>query len=160
MVLVISWAQEEDRELNEKVICRLRWIFSCFCRTMEERYMVACETVNSRAVLSLGIACFQWRNSPTAEPSPFLSRTSQPPPYNCHNSENAPSSNENCDSADPSITSSVSVAARVFNIWLMSQKAYTIDPLSAQFLLQHGFDFNKQVAKGIPYSPGPMGVCM
>ena len=40
----------------------------------------------------------------------------------------------------------------------MCQRAYTIDPDSAHFLLQHGFDFNKQIARGIPYTPSPMKV--
>ena len=129
---------------------------------MEARYSVECETVNSRAVLSLGIACFQWRNSHTAGHSPLLFHTTQAPPSNFHNGETAPSSDENGDFSEmgaPSNSSAIGVVARVFNVWLMSQKAYTIDPLSARFLLQHGFDFNKQVAKGIPYSPGPMEVC-
>ena len=39
---------------------------------------------------------------------------------------------------------------------LRQMEAYTIDPILAQFLLEHGFDFNKQFAKGIPYTPGPL----
>ena len=130
---------------------------------MEVRYIIECETVNTRAVLSLGIACFQWRNSHTTGHSPLLSQTTQSPPSNCQNGESDLLSNENGDFSAAvalSHSSAVGVVARVFNVWLMSQKAYTIDPLSARFLLQHGFDFNKQVAKGIPYSPGPMEVCL
>lgn len=66
------------------------------------------------AVLSLGVACFQW------------------------------------GSCDPS---GVNCLVEVFNVWLMCQEPYMIDPSSASFLLQHGFDFNKQFAKGLPYNP-------
>ena len=41
----------------------------------------------------------------------------------------------------------------VFNIWLLSQTTYNIDPGSAKFLIAHGFDFNKQFRSGLPYSP-------
>ena len=41
----------------------------------------------------------------------------------------------------------------VFNIWLLSQSTYSIDPSSAKFLIDHGFDFNKQFRSGLPYSP-------
>jgi len=58
----------------------------------------------------------------------------------------------------PPPSSPVSVGVQVFNVWLMCQKPYTIDPSSAAFLLQHGFDFNKQFAKGIPYTPGQLQV--
>ena len=40
-----------------------------------------------------------------------------------------------------------------FNIWTLSQHSYTIDPSSAQFLLEHGFDFNKQFRHGLPHVP-------
>ena len=40
-----------------------------------------------------------------------------------------------------------------FNVWMLSQQSYTIDPSSAQFLMEHGFDFNKQFLHGLPYTP-------
>ena len=45
-----------------------------------------------------------------------------------------------------------------FNIWLLSQQSYTIDPSSAKFLIDHGFDFNKQFRCGLPYSPVHAGL--
>ena len=52
-------------------------------------------------------------------------------------------------SGDIQTTSNV----EVFNIWLLSQHSYTIDPSSAKFLIDHGFDFNKQFRLGLPYTP-------
>ena len=120
----------------------------------ESRYGDECETVNSRAILSLGVSCFRWRDEPTAHP---LSDNMSPP----SNLENQSPSKTAVSS--PVLTDQTShtprgtyIDVRVFNVSLMCQKAYTIDPSSAQFLLKHGFDFNKQVSKGVPYTPGPL----
>lgn len=60
-----------------------------------------------------------------------------------------------CFQWQPGATSlgAIPCKAEVFNIWLLSQRPYTIDPLSAKFLLKHGFDFNKQLLHGLPYDP-------
>lgn len=88
--------------------------------SLEDRYKVLREVAETRAVLSLGVACFQWGA---------------------------------CDSGH------VDCRVEVFNVWLLCQESYTIDPSSATFLLQHGFDFNKQFARGLPYSPSTREVC-
>ena len=46
-----------------------------------------------------------------------------------------------------------SCRVEAFNVWLLSQQSYTIDPSSAKFLIDHGFDFNKQFRCGLPYTP-------
>ena len=43
---------------------------------------------------------------------------------------------------------------QTFNIWILCNENFTVDPVSVQFLIEHGFDFNKQYATGLPYYRG------
>lgn len=85
---------------------------------MEEHYQALSTVVSTRAILSLGLACFRWSGSESSDP------------------------------AGP-----VLLLVEVYNAWLLVQQPFVTDPTSAQFLVEHGFDFNKQYSQGLPYTP-------
>ncbi|KAL5251307.1 hypothetical protein ACHWQZ_G016860 [Mnemiopsis leidyi] len=42
---------------------------------------------------------------------------------------------------------------QTYNILLLSRDNYTVEPDALQFLVEHGFDFNKQYKEGVSYTP-------
>lgn len=98
-------------------------------KSVEDRYKSICDTAKSRSILSLGISCFQQMATPSL--------------------------NSQSEGSDPCINQSgSSYIVQTFNIMLLCEEEFVVEPLSLRFLVQHGFDFNKQYEKGMPYYRG------
>ncbi|KAL9950809.1 hypothetical protein ACROYT_G043371 [Oculina patagonica] len=48
----------------------------------------------------------------------------------------------------------LNIRVKTFNIVVLCTENFVVEPASLTFLVGHGFDFNKQYAKGVPYSRG------
>ena len=105
---------------------------------MDERYTGICDIAKSRSVVSIGLSCFKLHSHESGQP-------------------NSMSNNEGITSQTdmkiPKVTK-LSFQVQTFNIILLCSEEYMVDPTSLKFLVHHGFDFNKQYAKGIPYYRG------
>lgn len=97
------------------------------------------ESAKSRSIVSLGFSCFKLR-----EVTPY---------------DSIPVTNgdrEDCDDENESTKSNKWVfSVQTFNITALCSDEYIVEPPSLEFLVDHGFDFNKQYAKGISYYRGP-----
>ncbi|KAL4236533.1 Target of EGR1 [Mactra antiquata] len=95
-------------------------------KSVEDRYMNICDTARSRSILSLGLSCFQRMGVPSQDIE-----------------------------KDNNFGKNFSFIVQTFNILLLCEDDFVVEPLSLKFLVQHGFDFNKQYEKGVPYYRGP-----
>ena len=48
----------------------------------------------------------------------------------------------------------INIRVKTFNIVVLCTENFIVEPASLTFLVGHGFDFNKQYAKGVPYTRG------
>ena len=94
-------------------------------RFLEDRYKYMCEVAQSRAILSLGISCFKLKK---------------------------PKNSKDANSRESEGT--LHFRVKTFNIVVLCMENFVVEPASLKFLVGHGFDFNKQYAKGVPYWRG------
>ncbi|XP_064625343.1 target of EGR1 protein 1-like [Lineus longissimus] len=102
-------------------------------KSIEERYNTLCEIAKTRSVVSLGISCFKLQRVSTPggmKQEVTLGDSSQEGKTKLH------------------------FFVQTFNIILLCKESYMVEPESLRFLVQHGFDFNKQYSKGISYHRG------
>ena len=86
--------------------------------------------MSSHSVLSLGVGCYQWGEEEEEEEEEEEGRRER------------------------------GLVAQVYDVLLLCQEPYTVQPSSLKFLVCHGFDFNKQCSSGLPYTPGLVEVCL
>ena len=106
------------------------YIYSFCHRSMDDRYKGMCDVAKTRSIVSLGISCFK-------------SKTED----NTGNSAKGEAGNH----TNSSITS---YDVQTFNIFVLCSENYIVEPLSLIFLVEHGFDFNRQYEKGLSYHRG------
>ena len=82
------------------------------------------DSAKSRSIISLGLSCFR------------LTKPAQN------------------GSADTQQANNLNFYTQTYNITVLCSEDYTVEPLSLEFLVRHGFDFNKQYSKGMNYYRG------
>ena len=100
---------------------------------MDDRYTAMCDVARTRSVVSVGLSCFRLLPA-------FESGTPA--------------------DGDTLQRQALSFSAQTFNILTLCSENYVVEPLSLKFLVDHGFDFNKQYAAGLPYYRGSDKVCL
>ena len=83
------------------------------------------EVAQSRAILSLGISCFKLKKAKASN-----------------------------DAKNKESEGRLNVRVKTYNIVVLCTENFIVEPASLKFLVGHGFDFNKQYAKGVPYTRG------
>ena len=94
-------------------------------RFLEDRYKYMLEVAQSRAILSLGISCFKLKKAKASN-----------------------------DTKNKESEGRLNVRVKTYNIVVLCTENFIVEPASLKFLVGHGFDFNKQYAKGVPYTRG------
>ncbi|XP_071490969.1 target of EGR1 protein 1-like [Diadema antillarum] len=94
-------------------------------KSIEDRYRFISEVAKTRSILSIGISCFRLLED---------------------------QGNENTTVNPPN---QLKFVAQTFNILTLCNEDYMVEPGALQFLVGHGFDFNKQYSSGVLYYRGP-----
>lgn len=94
-------------------------------KSIEDRYKSISEVAKTRSILSLGLSCFKLLDQDSSQ-----------------------------DSQEEQKPNSQKFLAQTFNILTLCNEDYMVEPGALQFLVGHGFDFNKQYSRGIPYYRG------
>ncbi|XP_010580763.1 PREDICTED: target of EGR1 protein 1 isoform X1 [Haliaeetus leucocephalus] len=143
---------------------------------IEERYRAVCSAARTRSVLSLGVACFKQlpeKVGARAAERPFPLVPAFRGSSGHRDSTGRRESTHPCSAESPlaflaaachryphmdfnalPLQSENTYLCQIYNLTLLCMEDYIVEPQSVQFLVQHGFDFNKQYSQGIPYHKG------
>lgn len=111
------------------------WLTIFLCRSLPDRYKNLCGVAKTRSVLSLGLSCFRLQKVGQTGISREMS-----------------SAGANSD-AEVQIKQ-WSFSVQTFNVILLCSEDFVVEPGALKFLVEHGFDFNKQYSSGISYHRG------
>lgn len=147
---------------------------------IEDRYRAMAASAQTRSLLSVGLSCFKLKTiddincnnnhkNGTTETSETihhngLVKTSEGCNQQLVNGKNESNKDtlaskqiirESASASSSSSTSSVlNFECQTFNIFTLCQDDFMVEPDSLMFLVGHGFDFNLQFEKGLPYHRG------
>lgn len=114
----------------------------CLDRSLPDRYTNLCEVAKTRSVLSLGLSCFKLQNVGQSCISKDVSQADTV-----------------ADTGSQVHVNQWSFTVQTFNVVLLCSEEYTVEPGALKFLVEHGFDFNKQYSAGVTYHRGKEKVC-
>ncbi|KAG9285883.1 hypothetical protein G9A89_013308 [Geosiphon pyriformis] len=123
-----------------------------YLSNLEERYVNMCKSVRSHALLSFGITAFEEVRNATYEQEESGSAI-DPQELNWTKTAKT-ATNEMEGPRKHSNLLETQLNVHNFEFTMFSQTEYVVTPDSLAFLLENGFDFNKQIRQGIPYFPG------
>lgn len=93
---------------------------------IDERYENASAVAKTRSIIALGLSVFA--NGSTAA--------------------------DNADDVDDDDVGHSTYSVVTYNIFVLCNQEYIVEPGSLKFLVEHGFDFTRQYSKGVPYYRG------
>lgn len=105
-----------------------------FAKSIDDRYKAMSDVAKTRSVIALGVSCFKLQ--PTVPSGGTDGSTANGKPSG--GSRRAP----------------VNFVVQTFNMFVLCAENYVVEPVSLRFLIEHGFDFNLQYSKGLPYTGG------
>lgn len=118
----------------------------CICfgsNQIDDRYVGIREIASTRAILSMGLACYKVHGDKG---------------HFANSSKSVYEQIRDCLQQDDDHTQDeekvIHVTVDVFNFLCMCQNDFIIEPKSMEFLVAQGFDFNELFKSGIPYFRG------
>ncbi|KAJ9056946.1 hypothetical protein DSO57_1027231 [Entomophthora muscae] len=133
---------------------------------LEERYESYSRVVRGHALVSLGLTLFKKvAASPASETKDEVLAT--PAKKKAKKSKKSKKEKTTKETSEEEGSHCISPASNIpryrasnFEMILFCQSSHSVSPSSLAFLVQNGFDLNRQVTKGIPYLPGTQGMCL
>lgn len=152
-----------------------------YFRSVEDRYKAICSSARTRSIIGFGISCFQKKpikktvdESSTEQsscstgnnhvdcstPDTLTSRDVAVHSDVKHKQATAADDDDEgaCLTHYPhralAVNGVTEYIVQTFSITVLCSESYIVEPEALQFLVDHGFNFNKQCSVGVPYYRG------